>query len=287
MQKTLATDIVAFAETLFVVDRAWVPTADGWRTERNHPIVLGDWQKQQLWDAFPPDNGGRPVPHNYLDSEPKKLGKSTKAGIVAAFMAATEPGGEVYVCAADKDQARDRVFKSIKWAVEHGPLSDHASAYRDRIEFSNGAVIQAFPMDWKGASGGEPVCVIFDELHAYTWETERRLWDEMLIPPTLPYGIRWVSSYAGYLGESVLLREVWDRVQGGELQNGWPEPLQVYRNDAAGWWGLIVQGEESYELVPWTQGERGQRYLAEARDSERPLSYRRLFRNEWVSNEAA
>lgn len=284
MERTLSNDIVAFAEALYTVDRCWLP--DG-RSIRNHPIRLLDWQKRQLWEVFPVENGGRPAVRNYLDSENKKLGKSTKAGIVAAYMAATESNSEVYICAADKDQAKDRVFKSIKYAVEHGPLGDFATAYRDRIEFSNGSVIQALPMDYKGAAGGEPVVVVFDELHAYTWESERRLWDEMVIPPTLPYGIRWVASYAGWSGESILLKEVWEKVEGGELQDGWPEPIRAYRNDAAGWWGLITQGEAAYELVPWGQGERGRQYLAEAEDSERPASYNRIFRNMWGQSENA
>ena len=285
MDLTVRNDIVTFGETLFTVDRCWIPDgAGGWRVERNRPIVLFDWQRQQLREVFPPANGGRPVVMNYLDSECKKLGKSTKAGVVAAYMAVTEPGGEVFICAADKDQARDRVFKSIRYAVEHGPLGDYAVAYRDRIDFSNSATITALPMDAKGAAGPEPVCVIFDELHTYTWESERRLWDEMIIPPTLDYGIRWVASYAGFTGESVLLQEVWDRVMAGECVQEWPP---IYHNDKVGWWGMILQGEEAYQLVPWGQGERGRKYLEIARDSERPLSYRRLFCNLWVSSESA
>jgi phage terminase large subunit-like protein len=284
VERTLSSDIVAFAESLYTVDRCWLP--DG-RTLRKHPIRLLDWQKRQLWEVFPPGNGGRPAVRNYLDSENKKLGKSTKGGIVAAYLAATEPNSEVYICAADKQQARDRVFKSVKYAVEHGPLGDYATAYRDRIEFSNGAVIQAFPMDYRGAAGGEPVAVIFDELHTYSLENMTRLWDEMVIPPTLEYGIRWVASYAGWSGESILLKEVWDKVKAGQLQDGWPEPIRAYRNDAAGWWGMITQGEAAYQLVPWGQGERGRQYLAEARRSERLPSYARLFRNEWAQSENA
>jgi phage terminase large subunit-like protein len=275
---------VAFAETLYHVDRAWIPSCHAWRTVRNHPIVLMDWQKRLLRDVFPPENGGRPMVRNFLYSANKKLGKSCIAGVVGAYLAATEPGSEVYVCAADKDQARDRVYKSIRYAVERGPLGDFAKVYRDRIEWSNGAVVQAFPMDYKGAAGGEPVAVIFDELHTYTYELEHRLWDEMVIPPTLPYGIRWVSSYAGWEGESTLLREVWDTVEAGAKVNSWPP---MYRNDAAGWWGIIIQGERGYDLAPWTQDGRGRRFLAEAQQSERVLSYRRLFLNEWVVNEEA
>jgi len=164
--------------------------------------------------------------------------------------------------------------------VEHGPLGDFGRAYRDRIDFSNGATIQAFPQDYKGAAGGEPVCVIFDELHTYSWEGERRLWDEMLIPPTLPYGIRWVASYAGWDEESTLLQEMWRKVEAGKQVQRWPP---IYHNDDAGWWGMITQGVEAYELAPWTRGERGAQYLKEARDSERPVSFQRLFENQWVA----
>ncbi len=155
---------------------------------------------------------------------------------------------------------------------------------KDWIEFSNGSMIQAFPMDYKGAAGGEPICVIFDELHTYSFEHERRLWDEMVIPPTLPYGIRWVSSYAGYIDESILLQEVWDLVQAGEIVQDWPP---IYHNNDAGWRGMIISGDEdkSYSLVPWTQDpERRQQLFREYEQGERGISYQRIFKNEWVIN---
>jgi phage terminase large subunit-like protein len=57
----------------------------------------------------------------------------------------------------------------------------------------------------------------------------------------------------------------------------------MYHADASGWRGVILQGERSYDLMPWSQGEAGARYLSEARKSERPTSYARLFQNLWVS----
>ncbi len=124
---TLKSDICAFAETLFTINRAWVNGS----IKRKTPIVLTDWQKHQLYDVFPIENDGRPVVRNYLDSEPKKLGKSTKAAIVAAYMATTEDYAEVYICAADKDQAKDRVFRAISYAVDNGPLGDYAKTRKD------------------------------------------------------------------------------------------------------------------------------------------------------------
>ena len=287
MLQTLATDIVAFAEAMYVVDRAWVPRGRAWEPVRDRPVVLFNWQKRLLYDIFPVAASGRPQVRNYLLAMPKKTGKTALAGIVAAYMAATEPHAEVYILASDERQARDRAYRSVVYAVEHGPLGDHARVQKDTILFSNGATIATFPGGggWKGASGGEPVCVIVDEMHTSTIESERRRWDEFLIPPSVEAGIRFCASYAGYTGESTLLRSIWDTVLAGKKQGRAFPPL--YHNDKAGWWGCIGQGERAYSLVPWGMGKRGKAYLAQARASERPLSYARLFRNEWVSAESA
>src|SRR5512139_2326245 len=168
------------------------------------PPFLDTW----LQLAFPaPD--GHPSARNVMDARTKKEGKSALAGGVALYMATRLPYSEVYIVAADQDQSRDRVLRSVKFAVENGPLASSCKVYRDVIELENKSVIQALTNDWQGAAGGNPSCVVFDELHAWLYESSRRLFDEMLIPPTRPNGVRWIASYAGFVGESDLLWDWW------------------------------------------------------------------------------
>ncbi len=116
---------------------------------------------------------------------------------------------------------------------------DHAKVYRDVIELDNKRIIQALPMDWQGAAGGNYACCIFDELHGYIYESQRRLFDELLPPPTQPDAVRWIASYAGFLGESELLKKWWDRGLQGEKVS---ESLPLYLNHNAGLLAFIDTG---------------------------------------------
>lgn len=235
------------------------------------PPFLVEWLRL----AFPlPD--GNPAARNVLDSRSKKQGKSALAGAVALYMATRQPYAEVVIAAADKDQARDRVFRSTLYAVDHGPLRRHARLYKDAIEFDHGSVIQAIPNDWKGAAGGDYSCVVYDELWTATLESERRRYDELVIPPTQPDGVRWIASYAGFEGESELLEDVWKQAESGESVH---DELPIYHNREASLLAMIDQGPESWRM-PWTD----ERFIEQVRASERPATFARLWLNEWVSS---
>ncbi len=89
------------------------------------------------------------------------------AGMVAAYMTTRSPRAEVAIVAADQDQAKDRVLRSIKFAVETGPLADHAHVTKTLIEFKNGSIKKAYPNHWQSAAGGNYAAVIFDELQSW------------------------------------------------------------------------------------------------------------------------
>ncbi|MDD3948722.1 MAG: hypothetical protein PHT43_04580, partial [Anaerolineaceae bacterium] len=85
------------------------------------PPFLDEWLKT----AFPvPD--GNPKARNIGDFRTKKEGKSALAGAVALYMASRKAYSEVVITASDIDQAKDRVLRAAKYAVEYGPLSSHA-----------------------------------------------------------------------------------------------------------------------------------------------------------------
>jgi hypothetical protein len=212
-----------------------------------------------------------------MDCRTKKEGKSADGAAVALYMATRSSHSEVVIAAADKDQAKDRVLRAAKFAVERGPLSKHAKTYRDVIEFNNGSTIAALPMDWQGVAGGNYSAIIFDELHTYVYENQRRLWDELVIPPTQPHGCRWVASYAGWDGQSELLQELWGKALEGEQLETTPP---IYRNPELNMLALIDLGEASWRM-PWMTDD----YIQETQAIERPNTFRRIWLNEWVNPE--
>ena len=243
--------------------------------------IIPQFFESWLYRTHPRPNGN-PAARNVMDCRTKKQGKSATAAGVVLYHATRRKYAECVIAAADQDQAKDRVLRAAKFAVNNGPLSSHAKVYRDVIELDNGSLIQALPMDWKGASGGNYACVVFDELHSYTYEGQRRLYDELVIPPTQPNGVRWIASYAGFLGESVLLWELWQKALAGQRDDG---DLPIYHASDASLLALIDVGEASWRM-PWTTGEAGRRYVKETEANERVNTFKRLWLNEWLEGES-
>src|ERR1019366_7375279 len=102
-----------------------------------------------------------------------------------------------YALANDLEQATSRVFQAIKRIVECSPLlMREAKITADRI---------VFPAFYN------PTIRVFDELWCYCSENARRLWDEMVPPPTRKIACRLTVTYAGFSGESVLLEALYKR----------------------------------------------------------------------------
>jgi phage terminase large subunit-like protein len=121
---------------------------------------------------------------------------------------------EAYCVANDFDQAQGWVFAAVRRIVEASPLmAEAATITANKIEFGSigGATIQAIAGDYAGAAGANPVITSFDELWGYVSERSRRLWDEMIPPPTRRVACRLTTTYAGFEGESVLLEELYRR----------------------------------------------------------------------------
>ena len=270
MATDYTTDFVSFYRDLVPVEGSFGPRAV-------IPAHLSTW----LYSAFPLP-AGHPAARNIGDFRTKKQGKSATAAGVALYMATRQRYAEVVIAASDQDQAKDRVLRAVKFAIDNGPLSAHAKVYRDTIEFDNGSLIQALPFDWKGASGGNYTCVIIDEMHTWILEQHRRMFDELVIPPTQPHGVRWFSTSAGYSGESNLLWDVWQKALAGARVH---DDLPIYHNTEASILALIDVGPESWRM-PWTAGASGAQYMREVQATERPNTFRRLWLNEWVSNES-
>jgi hypothetical protein len=125
-------------------------------------------------------------------------------------------------------------------------------------------VISAITSDYTSAAGANPTISIFDELWGYTSERSRRLWDEMVPPPTRKIACRLTVTYAGFSGQSVLLEELYKR--------GLAQP-EVAPNLHAGDGLLLAWHHEP--VAPW----QTERWLNDMRRSLRPNQFLRMIEN--------
>jgi phage terminase large subunit-like protein len=150
-------------------------------------------------------------------------------------------------------------------------LKREAKITESRIVFpALNATITAIPASFAGAAGGNQNISVFDEAWAYTSERSRRLWDELVPPPTRKIAARLCVTYAGYEGESVLLQELYKR---GKAQPQVGEDL--YAGD-----GLLMFWSHK-PIAPW----QDESWLAQMR-RERPSVYQRMVLNEFAAAES-
>jgi phage terminase large subunit-like protein len=243
--------------------------------ETGKPFHLLPAEKDFLEHAFRLDADGRLLYPELLFSAPKKTGKTAFGALFMLTLLLLFGGhyGEGYALANDYDQAAGRVFMAIKRIVEASPLlKDAAKVTAERIVFPtfHDATITALTSSYSSVAGANPVISVFDELWAYTSENSRRLWDEMIPPPTRKIACRLTVTYAGFTGESQLLEELYRR---GLAQ---PEvgPC-LHAGD-----GLLMAWHHD-PVAPWQTPQ----WLAEMRRSLRPNQYLRMIENRFTSGE--
>jgi Phage Terminase len=116
------------------------------------------------------------------------------------------------------------------------------------------------------------VLTVGDELWGFTSEASRRLWDELVPPPTRKAAWRLVVTYAGFSNESNLLEELYE--------HGLKQP-QIGPDLYAGEGQLTFWTHKP--VAPWqTQG-----WLDQMKRSLRPNQYLRLIENRWTSSQSA
>ena len=174
------------------------------RTSDGKPLRLFPWQRDVLMEFYSTlemseDTGARLRKYWYLYLEiPKKNGKSELAAALGLYhlFADGELNAEVYICAADKDNA-SIVFNAAVFMVQTAPWtakmvargelkireSQKMIVYRQRVRTENGGfkwvtvgVMRVLSAEEFSKHGYKPSCVIFDELHA---QLNRELWDIM------------------------------------------------------------------------------------------------------------
>lgn len=145
------------------------------------PLTLLDWQHSLLWDVYGTinDQGYRQYRYAYLEM-PKKNGKTTMiAGLSLYHLICDPPGGQIYCCAADREQA-GLVYRAAVGMIEQEPeLEAILKVTESKKEIRNtvtGTTLKVLSAEAYTKHGINPTVVIFDELHA---QPSRDLWDVM------------------------------------------------------------------------------------------------------------
>lgn len=250
------------------------------------PIVLDDHQAAIVDEALSRDEGGRFRYVTILYSAPKKSGKSALSAGVAKYMGHTNDYGSIYCLANDGKQSDDRLYQPIVKSYSlHRRLNGPFAGVRPKlVEVTipdTHSKIEAVPCDAAGEAGSEPLATFWSEVWGYDSEAKRRLFTEMTVPPTLyGYAIRWIESYAGFIGQSDLLWELYETgVKQGTPHPGFNhlvgidgEPV-VYVNEAA---RMFVY----WDTKPRMAWQTDDYYEAEARILL-PSEFQRIHRNQW------
>lgn len=174
-----------------------LPTTDG-----EGLFQLYQWQRDLVHDFYdttePNDRAELVRKYWYLYLElPKKNGKTELAAALGIYhlVADGEPNAEVYICAADRDNA-SIAFRAAVYMIEHSFLADWEARgelkivesqkkiyFRRKRRNGNGqtvwqsmGIMQVLSSEAYSKHGYKPSCVIFDELHA---QPNRELWDVM------------------------------------------------------------------------------------------------------------
>lgn len=173
-------------------------------TDTGRPFDPYDWQIDMITQFYgtkieDEDTGELLRKYNFLYMEaPKKNGKTeVAAGLgLLHLLADGELNAEIYICAADKENA-SIAYRAAIYMVDHSPLLSRMVArgelkkqestktllYRRQRRREDGSrcwvtvgIMKVLSSEAYSKHGYKPSCVIFDELHA---QPNRDLWDIM------------------------------------------------------------------------------------------------------------
>jgi phage terminase large subunit-like protein len=153
-------------------------TKDSIAGSAGEPILLRPWQERLLEDILVLDENGLFKVRTALIGVARKNGKSSLVtGLGLWFLINGDDGGEVYSCAAEKEQARI-TFGDARKIIEREPeLAAMCNIYRDVIEVpSTGSIWRVLSAEAYSKEGLNSSVTIMDECHALP---NRELWDVM------------------------------------------------------------------------------------------------------------
>jgi phage terminase large subunit-like protein len=247
--------------------------------ETGQPIILHPEQRQVLDAMSARDADGHFQYMTWLYSAPKKSGKTAIGAGLALWQAERIPNGEIYIVGNDLKQADNRMNQAIRYCVQHNPRMTDWRIIRNTIYCANGTRIEAVPVDPSGEAGANPTGIFWTEAWGARQKKHQEMWSEMVLSPTRSGDtFKFVESYAGFRGESVILERLFDSVVKPEYAlTGLPEcyahgPLFAY-------WC-------TRRIMPWMHDAQAKRYYHQEEIDKHPDEFRRVHGNEWVDSTA-
>ncbi len=145
------------------------------------PFILQPWEKKIVQDVYGTLNnkGHRQYSYSYLEI-PKKNGKTTLIAALGLYhLMCDGPGGQIYCCAADRDQA-SLAYQAMLQMIDQDEDLQAALKVKDSAKYIQNVETKTFLKVLSAEAftkhGLNPTVVIFDELHA---QPNRELWDVM------------------------------------------------------------------------------------------------------------
>jgi phage terminase large subunit-like protein len=222
---------------------------------------------------------------------PKKNGKTELTAAVSLYhLVCDGPGGQIYCCAAEREQA-SLVYRAAKQMIEQdealGELLNVVDSKKEIYNRETGTYLKVLSAEAYSKHGINPTVVIFDELHA---QPNRELWDIMTFGAgsARKEPLWWVITTAGddpdrnSIGWEI--HEKARKIRDGELINpkwyvkifGAPEDADIY--DEKVWFAVNPSLGVSITL---------ETLRLEALDAKESEAYERLFRwlrlNQWIA----
>lgn len=156
-------------------------TMDSIAASAGAPMELRDFQRELLNHLYARDpKTGVKVHRTALIGMARKNGKSALLAAIALYELIEGPiGGQIYVVAGSRDQARI-IFEAAKRMVALEPeLAEMTHVTRDAIEVpSTGSTFRVMSSEAPMLEGLNPTFVAFDEVHV---QPDRSLWDVLAL----------------------------------------------------------------------------------------------------------
>lgn len=244
--------------------------------ETGAPIVLETEQRQVL-KAMSARDGDTFKYMTWLYSAPKKSGKTAIGAALALWQAERIANGEIYIVGNDLKQADTRMNQAIRYSVQHNPRTVGWKVIRNTIYTPNGTRIEAVPVDPAGEAGANPTGIFWTEAWGARLRKHQEMWSEMVLSPTRAGDtFKFVESYAGFRGDSVVLERLFNNVVKPEHAiAGLPE---CYHH------GPLFAYWCTRRIMPWQRGQLARVYYHQEEIDKHPDEMRRVHGNEWVDS---
>ena len=263
-------------------------TKDSVAGNTGSPIRLRSWQEQLLEETLELDERGLFKKRTALWGMARKNGKSALVtGLGLWFLFNGDDGGEVYSCAAEKEQARI-TFGDARKIIEREPeLAAMCNIYRDVIEVpATGSIWRVLSAEAYSKEGLNPSFVVMDECHALP---NRELWDVMqlaqasrkqpMMLATTTCGVK--TDTTGQDSTAYQLYQYGQKVAKGEIDDP---------NFYMAWWQADLDADHKLEST-WIAANPGYGDLNSKADFESMVKrtpeaeFRTKRCNQWVSSQ--